>query len=199
MELVDGVSVADLLDQRGRLSVSSTLAIATQLCDALAIAHEASIIHRDIKPANLVVDHAAVLKVMDFGIARSVANEAEPRHTGHGHVVGTPRYMAPELLTGEKASVRTDLYAVGVVVYECLTGHLPFSADTPAELVGQIYQGSFESLERILPNIPPKLARVVHQQLNYDARQRAGSARELGHKLSEIEFSTEPGRQREAR
>jgi CheY-like chemotaxis protein len=192
MELVHGITLADLLDQRGRLTAASTLAIATQLCDALAVAHEANVIHRDIKPANLVVDDSGALKVMDFGIARSLMSTEDV--TGRGIVIGTPRYMAPELLIGQPPSTRTDIYAVGVVLYECLTGQIPFWADTPADLVREIYGSSFEPLDRVIPAISPALARLIHQQLSYDPQRRAGSARELEHRLSQIDLATDPGR-----
>jgi CheY-like chemotaxis protein len=188
MELVQGISLADLLDQRGRLPVSATLAIGTQLCDALGTAHEAEIIHRDIKPANLIVDDAGVLKVMDFGIARSIGVDYEG-HTAKGHVIGTPRYMAPEVLMGGKVTGKSDLFAVGVVLFECLTGMIPYYADTPAELVAAIYQNSAPPVDSVAPNVPPEFAKLIHQQLAFDPSRRAASGRELAQKLSEIEVS----------
>jgi CheY-like chemotaxis protein len=187
MELVRGISLAELLDQRSRLTVASTLAIATQLCEALAVAHEADVVHRDIKPANLLLSDAGLLKVMDFGIAMSVAGIEHSATTGAGFVVGTPNYMAPEVLLGTKANPSTDLYAVGVVLYESLTGRLPYMGDTPAELVERIYVGKAPWLEREVPGIPQALADLVHQQLEYDPRRRAASAKELVEKLAEIE------------
>jgi CheY-like chemotaxis protein len=187
MELVRGVSLAELLDQRTRLGVASTLAIATQLCEALAVAHEHEVVHRDIKPANLLVSEAGLLKVMDFGIAFSAVGADHAAHTSAGVVIGTPHYMAPEILLGAKANARTDLYAVGVVLYESLTGRLPYMADMPAELVEQIHGGRAPRLVDEVPDIPPTFAELVNQQLEYDPRRRAESARELVERLAEVE------------
>ncbi len=109
MEYVEGITVRELLDTRGRLGISSTLAIATQLAQSLAVAHEHGVIHRDIKPQNMLLDAAGVLKVMDFGIARLA--ERSTSVTEAGLVVGTPAYMPPEQLMAEKVDARSDLYA----------------------------------------------------------------------------------------
>jgi CheY-like chemotaxis protein len=187
MELVRGVSVAELLDQRTRLGVTSTLAIATQLCEALAVAHEHDIVHRDIKPANLLVSEAGLLKVMDFGIAMSSTSTEHAAKTGAGFIVGTPHYMAPEILLGGKANAQSDIYAVGVVLYESLSGRLPYMADSPAALVEQSSGGRARRLDVEVPGIPMALADLVHQQLDYDPRRRATTARELVERLSEVE------------
>ena len=190
MEHVQGLTVAELIDRRGRLTVESTLAIGRQLCDALAVAHEQDIVHRDVKPSNLLVDAAGVLKVMDFGIARSIAPEAKGLTAG-GFLVGTPQYMAPEVLMGRPASASTDLYAVGVVLYECLTGHAPYAADSPIELLAAILEGKAARISKVVPDAPPRLDTLVHQQLRFEAGERAKSARELANQLAEIEYTNQ--------
>ncbi len=190
MEYVQGISVAELLDRRGRLTVESTLAIGRQLCEALAVAHAQDIVHRDIKPANLLVDAAGALKVMDFGIARSIAREAKGLTAG-GFLVGTPQYMAPEVLMGRPATAGADLYAVGVVLYECLTGHAPFVAESPIELLAAILEAKVGRISRIVPDAPPRLDALVHQQLRFEPSERAISARELSNQLAEIEYTNQ--------
>ena len=138
---MEGITVKDLLESHGRLSVASALAIGTQLAEALVVAHEQQIIHRDIKPANLLVDGTtAMLKVMDFGLARPL--EDYPGFTLHGTVVGTPQYMAPEQFFGQAVDERSDLFGVGAVLYECLTGLPPYDADTPQEVLARMVAGS---------------------------------------------------------
>jgi serine/threonine protein kinase len=190
MEYVRGITVSDLLLRRGRLSIESTLAIGAQLCEALAVAHDQSIVHRDVKPANLLLDPDGVLKVMDFGIARSMSREPTGI-TARGFVVGTPHYMAPELMMGGTADARSDLFAVGVVLYECLTGRLPFHDDSPQALLSSIQTGNFASVSSLNADVPRRLEALIHQQVRYVAAERIGSARELAEKLAEID-STSP-------
>jgi CheY-like chemotaxis protein len=187
MEYVQGLNVEELLARRGRLSIESTLAIGRQLCDALAVAHELGIVHRDIKPANMIVDAAGVLKVMDFGIARSLSPEAK-KLTGGGFMVGTPLYMAPEVMRGQAAGAAADMYAVGVVLYECLTGRVPFDEFSPVELLAAIVAGKAPRLSTVVPDAPARLQTLVHQQLSYDASARSSSARDLANQLAEIEY-----------
>jgi serine/threonine protein kinase/FixJ family two-component response regulator len=188
MEKVQGITVAELLDRRGRLTLESTIAIGTQLCDALAVAHANEIVHRDIKPANLLIDEAGTLKVMDFGIARHLRSVTGVQ-TGGGYLIGTPLYMAPELLVGGKPDARTDLFSVGVVLYECLTGRLPFDGDSPMELFARIMDEEMTRLGGLVPDLPASMIALVEQQLRFDAQARIQSARELGRRLSEVDYS----------
>jgi CheY-like chemotaxis protein len=185
MEYVRGITVAELLDKRGRLSVGSTLAIGAQLLDALVVAHEQQIIHRDIKPANLLIDGAGTLKVMDFGLARPVLQEA--RLTMGGLIVGTPEYMAPEQLMGGGVDTRSDLYSVGVVLYECLAGRPPYVADSPVALAALIVEREFPPLQGLCPAAPAALVTLINQLLELEPKDRPASASELAHKLSEID------------
>jgi len=132
MEYVDGPSLDTLLRARGALAPHAVLAIAKQLVRALDVAHTQGVVHGDLKPANLLVAPRGVLKVSDFGVARLVRAPVGPDVARiAGAVVGTPEYMAPELLLGRAPDVRADIYAAGVVLHECLTGETPFHADTP--------------------------------------------------------------------
>jgi CheY-like chemotaxis protein/outer membrane murein-binding lipoprotein Lpp len=184
MEYVEGITVRDLLDSRGRLGLASTMAIATQLAQSLAVAHEEGVIHRDIKPQNLLLDATGMLKVMDFGVAR-LAN----RSTGitqAGMLVGTPAYMAPEQILSDSFDARADLYAAGVVLFECLTGRLPFEASTQVALIAKLMMETPPSPASINPEVSPALSALVLRLLAKEPDQRPASGTELGRLLSEL-------------
>jgi CheY-like chemotaxis protein len=184
MEFVRGISVEELLNTRGALTVDSTLAIGTQLAEALAVAHEQQIVHRDIKPGNLLVDGEGCLKVMDFGLAR--VPEGGAVKTLAGFVVGTPGYVAPELHLGASANARSDLFSVGVVLYECLTGIPPFDASSPVAVVDKVLAGRPRPIRELVPRVPPALAALIERLMQRDPQNRPASARELAELLGEI-------------
>ena len=184
MEYVEGITLRTLLDTRGRLGVSSTLGLATQLAQSLAVAHEHGVIHRDIKPQNMLLDHAGVLKVMDFGVARLA--ERTTSMTEAGLVLGTPAYMAPEQLMAEKVDARSDLYAAGVVMYECLTGQQPFQANSVISLVAKLLKDEARAPRELNPDVPPALSAIVLQLLAKDPEQRVPSARALIEQLAPL-------------
>jgi serine/threonine protein kinase len=127
MEYVSGEDLKSLIKEKGRLPESEALRIATQICEGLAGAHELGIVHRDLKPQNIMLDKEGRAKIMDFGIARSV--EA-PGVTEAGMIIGTPDYISPEQAEGETADQRSDIYSFGVILYEMVTGDVPFKGDT---------------------------------------------------------------------
>ncbi|HEX6533725.1 MAG TPA: protein kinase [Gemmatimonadaceae bacterium] len=184
MEYVEGITLRELIDTRGHVGVSATLAVARQLARALGAAHEHGVIHRDIKPANLLLDGSGVLKVMDFGIARLA--ERANAITQVGIVLGTPDYMPPEQLLAETVDVRSDLYATGVVLYECLTGRRPFVAETPIALIAKLLHGEPLPPSTLAPDVPPALSALVVRLLAREPDDRPGSAAELGELLSQI-------------
>ena len=184
MEYVKGISVEEMLNTRGALSLESTLAIGTQLAEALAVAHGRHIIHRDIKPANLLVDEEGCLKVTDFGLARLV--ERSSKFTQAGFVVGTPGYMAPEQHLGAAVDARSDLFSAGVVLYECLTGWAPFHAASPMAVVDRVLAGNPRPVRELAPHVPPALAALIARLLQRDPDDRVGSARELAEQLAQI-------------
>ena len=188
MEFVHGITVEQLIDRRGRLSVESTLAIGTQLAEALLAAHDLQIMHRDIKPANLLIDHAGVLKVADFGIARMI--EPGDTLTRGGFVVGTPAYMAPEQAMGRAVDVRSDLYSVGAVLYECLAGRPPFVADSLIGLVNLAADGAMIPLREFVPGVPESLDTLIRQLLKFEPDERPATARELLNRLADAEHGT---------
>ena len=178
MEYVEGTSVKALITERGRLPVHATLPIARQLCRALEVAHEEGIIHRDIKPHNMVLAPDGVLKVMDFGIAR-LLGRTQQGMTQTGMVVGTPEYMAPEQLLGEDVDARADIYAVGVVIYECLTGRTPHSADNAMQLISRVLEQAPVPPRELVPEVPQKLSDAVLAALHRDRGERPKTVGEL--------------------
>lgn len=185
MEFIRGVTVADLLEKRGRLTVESTLAIGTQLADALAVAHDQDIVHRDIKPQNLMIDESGVLKVADFGLARPV--QRNKALTQAGYIIGTVSYMAPEQLVGGDLDARTDLYAVGLVLFECLTGRLPYEASSPMAILAAVSERKVPDVSTLAGDAPPALSAVISRLLEREPGKRFASARELGEALAQVQ------------
>lgn len=188
MEYVEGKSLKDLLVERGRLPVSIVLPIAKQLCRALEVSHDEGVIHRDIKPQNMVVQSDGVLKVMDFGIARLATRPKGSGHTEAGMVVGTPEYMAPEQLLGDELDARADLYSTGAVLYECLTGRVPITADTAIVLISRVLEEIPKSPREVVPDVPSALSDLVMSVLQKDREKRPKSAAELHKLLDAIEL-----------
>jgi serine/threonine protein kinase len=181
MEYVEGITVRELIERRGPLHAPSALAIATQLADSLVVAHAQGVIHRDIKPQNLLLDQAGVLKVMDFGVARLA--ERTSTLTEAGLVVGTPAYMPPEQLLSETVDARSDLYAVGVVLFECVTGRLPFEANTPVALIAKLLSQEPVAPLEITPDLPPALSALIVKLLAKRPEDRLQTAAELAAQL----------------
>ena len=177
MEYVQGISMRELMDTRIRLGAEATLAIASQLAQSLVAAHEQGIIHRDIKPQNMLLDSAGVLKVMDFGVARLAERPSGLTETGM--IVGTPTYMAPEQILGEAVDQRSDLYAAGVVMYECLTGRVPFDAPSLVALIAKVLREDPVPPGDLAPDTPPALSALVLRLLAKDPADRPASASEL--------------------
>lgn len=184
MEYVEGLTVRALLEMRGKLGVPATLAIATQLAQSLDVAHAQGVIHRDIKPQNLLLDADGVLKVMDFGIARLM--EHASGLTEAGAIIGTPAYMSPEQLLSEAVDARSDLYAVGVVLYECLTGRRPFEAASTISLIAKLLKDEPVAPAALNPEIAPALSGLILRLLAKHPDERPRSAAELSDLLGEL-------------
>jgi CheY-like chemotaxis protein len=184
MEYVEGLTVRDLLDQRGRLEISSTIALGRQLAASLAVAHEEGVIHRDIKPQNLLLDAEGVLKVMDFGVARLA--ERSVTLTEVGLILGTPAYMSPEQIIGEEIDTRTDLYAAGVVLYECLVGRLPFDAKSTVSLIAKVLNDEAPPPDANEGEIPAPLTALVLTLLAKNPADRVQTAQELADQLDQM-------------
>jgi serine/threonine protein kinase len=186
MEYVPGLTAAE----RGRLSHGEVVALALQACAGLQHAHDAGLIHRDVKPANLLVRDDDVLKIADFGIARAAELT---RLTQHGTVLGTAAYLSPEQAAGEEVTTATDVYALGAVVYELLTGRPPYEFDSLAELATQQAAGVIAPPRDLDSSIPEEVEAAVMHALARDARFRPGSASEFAAELASASaVPTEP-------
>ena len=188
MEFVEGTSLKVLIASRGKLPVAVTLTVGKQLCRALEVAHAEGVIHRDIKPQNMVVEPSGFLKVMDFGIAW-LANPLKDKQRGlteAGMTIGTPDYMSPEQLSGSELDPRSDLYSAGVVLFECLTGRVPFEADTTWSLIAKHLEEAPPDPRTLNADVPDALARVVLKAMGKRPEERYRSASELHDALAAI-------------
>jgi len=186
MEYVEGTSLKQLITSRGKLPVPVALTVGKQLCRALEVAHAEGVIHRDIKPQNIVVEPSGFLKVMDFGIAR-LANPPQGKGlTEAGTSIGTPDYMSPEQLSGAELDPRSDLYAAGVVLFECLTGRVPFEAETTWELVAKHLEEETPDPRRLNPDVPDQLATVILKAMAKTPADRYATASEMHDALARI-------------
>ncbi|MEM8998167.1 MAG: serine/threonine-protein kinase, partial [Acidobacteriota bacterium] len=183
MELLEGESLWEYCEEKGRLSVDEALPLVRQMADGLDAAHAAGVVHRDFKSSNvmLVAQKGGGLRavITDFGLARSVDSDLpDKRLTQHDMRVGTPAYMAPEQVQGLEASVTADIYALGVVLFEMLTGHLPFGGNALAGAYQRLTEKP--SSPRIyVPDLEPRWERAILRCLERDPARRYRSARQL--------------------
>jgi non-specific serine/threonine protein kinase len=178
MELLSGVSLERHIELKKRLEEDEALWIAIQLCDALAAAHEVGIVHRDLKPDNIFLDRLGNqrrVKLLDFGVAKLVEKGRELLPIADGTPIGTPAYMSPEQCLGHEVDARSDIYAVGVLLFEALTGRLPFEGSTVAEIMTR----HLEDTAPPLPTVSPDVANLVARCLEKDPAKRIQTAVEL--------------------
>lgn len=189
MELIEGRDVRTLM-AGDRLAAKQSLRIAVKVADGLAAAHERGIVHRDLKPENLMVSSDGFVKILDFGLAKLVRPFAETDatlpHTTPGAVFGTVGYMSPEQAAGKAVDYRSDQFALGVILYEMLTGHMPFHAATAAETLAAIIRSDPVPIAHYNEAVPAELARAVSRLLSKDPEDRYASTRDLARDLREI-------------
>jgi beta-lactam-binding protein with PASTA domain/tRNA A-37 threonylcarbamoyl transferase component Bud32 len=182
MECIEGRTLKELLVARGPLPVDQAVAYARQILGAIRFAHRKGIVHRDIKPHNVLVDADGRLKVTDFGIARAGASQM----TEAGSIIGTAQYLSPEQARGAPVDQRSDLYSVGVVLYEMLTGSVPFTGDTPVEIAMKHISAVPEPPSAKRPEVPEDLDMVVLRALAKDPDERFQTAEEMDAELGRL-------------
>lgn len=182
MEYLEGQTLRDVLSIEGNLSVDRAVEIARQVCSGLAYAHSRGVIHRDIKPDNVQILPGGHVKITDFGIARLME---EPTITADGQVFGTPSYMSPEQVAGRPLDARTDLFSLGVMLFEMLTGKKPFTGDTVVTITYNIMNQEV----MIPPTVPPYLERVIRKALSKEPHQRYATAEEMAADMDAKSFN----------
>jgi serine/threonine-protein kinase len=186
LEYVDGTLLREYLRQHAPLPVDEGINITSQLADALQYCHEHGVVHRDLKPENVLIEPDGTVKLVDFGIALlQGARRLTFRRLTTGF--GTPDYMAPEQVQGERGDARTDIYAVGVMLYEMLTGEVPYQGDTPLAVMSQRVTTDAPLLRRKRPDLPPALEAVVWRALRRDPAERYPSMAALRHDLHHLD------------
>ena len=183
MAFVDGEDLHQLIAREGKLDVERALTIAKQLCRALDAAHAEEVVHRDLKPQNVLIDAAGTAYVSDFGLAKSLEAGAA-LITRAGEIMGTPRYMSPEQAESKPVDHRTDLYALGLIIYEMVTGDLPFRSDTVLQAMYQRVTQAPKNPKLLNPDLPDQLVSVIMRCLEKDPENRYQHARDI---LSDLE------------
>ena len=184
MEYVPGEDLKSFIRRSRRLDIATTVAIAKQVCSGLSEAHEAGIVHRDLKPGNIMIDKEGNAKILDFGIARAVGTQGV---TAEGSVIGTPEYMSPEQVEGKDSDRRSDIYSFGVIMFEMVTGRLPFAADTPFVVAFKQQSERPTPPEDLNPQTPPQLSAIILRCLEKDPDKRFQTTEDVCRDLSQVE------------
>jgi hypothetical protein len=183
MRCIDGASLRQLLGTHKRLSVGDAARIARQVADALAYAHSHDIVHRDVKPDNILLDRSGHVLVTDFGIAKAAQAASAAQLTTEGMIIGTPQYMSPEQAAGDKVDGRSDIYSLGIVLYQMLSGEPPFDGDSSASILAKQLTQAPAPIRRTRSDIPDELAFVLERMLEKSPARRLQTAREVSRAL----------------
>ena len=184
MEYVTGQNLKHMLKMMKQINLQTAVSIGRQVCAGLDEAHGAGIVHRDLKPGNLMLDRRGLVRIMDFGLSRTQQDDSV---TGAGLVVGTPFYMSPEQVGGEDTDLRSDIYSLGVILFEMVTGAVPFQGQTPVQTAIKHKTEAPPDPGGINPLVPEGLSRIILKCLEKDGSRRFQSARELGDALAAVE------------
>jgi serine/threonine protein kinase/Flp pilus assembly protein TadD len=184
MEFVEGEDLKSMIRMSGQLSTGMTIKVAKQICDGLSEAHKLGMIHRDLKPGNVMIDKDGNARIMDFGLVRSLEAKSI---TGAGVMIGTPEYMSPEQVEGKEIDKRSDLYSLGVALYEMITGQVPFEGDTPFTIGVKHKSEIPQEPKRINEQIPDDLNLLIMKCLEKDKEKRYQTADEIHADLENIE------------
>jgi serine/threonine protein kinase/Tfp pilus assembly protein PilF len=184
MEYVSGEDLKSFIRRSEKLTVGKAMSIAKQLCDGLAEAHGLGVVHRDLKPSNIMIDTNGNARIMDFGIARSLKGKGI---TGPGVMIGTPEYMSPEQVEGKDVDQRSDIYSLGVILYEMVTGRVPFEGDTALSIAMKHKSEPPPNPKELNVQIPEDLSNLILRCMEKDKEQRYQTAGELLSELTRIE------------
>jgi len=184
MEYIKGKSLADICKEKNTLLPAEAIAIIKPVAEALGEAHKAGLVHRDVKPSNIMIDASGRPKVTDFGIA--YVSEAKTKLTQEGSIIGTPEYLSPEQCEGKTVDARSDIFSLGVTLYEILSGKTPYQADTPVSTLMKIIKGNFLPLKEVNPNIPDPVVKVVEKMMETDPQKRYANIDELVDALTQV-------------
>ena len=176
MEYISGEDLKSLIHRIGALPVGKAVSIGKQIAEGLSEAHRLGVVHRDLKPGNIMIDREGNARIMDFGIARSLAARGI---TGAGIMIGTPEYMSPEQVDGKESDPRSDIYSLGIILFEMLTGHLPFEGDTPLSVAVKQKSERPPDPRSINAQIPEELGRIILKCLEKPKEKRYQSADEV--------------------
>ena len=188
MELIDGKPLSQVIDEKGRLDYKEAISIARQVASALSLAHKNQIIHRDVKPHNILITSTGTAKLSDFGIARAVSKASIAE--GSEKIMGSVHYFSPEQARGAYVDERSDIYSLGVVLYEMLTGKVPFDGDNPISIALMHINDPMPSVSSQVPGIPPQLEKVIEKATDKYQSNRYKTADEMIEDLDNIDFIT---------
>lgn len=188
MELIDGKTLSEVIKEKGKLEYKEAINITLQVASALSLAHKNQIIHRDIKPHNILITSTGVAKLADFGIAKAVS--AATIAGGNNKIMGSVHYFSPEQARGAYVDERSDIYSLGIVLFEMLTGKVPFDGDNPVSIALMHINDPMPSLTREVPGIPPQLEKIVNKATEKYQSNRYRNVDEMISDLEDIEFVT---------
>lgn len=188
MELIDGKSLSQVIEEEGRLDYKEAISITKQVASALSLAHSNQIIHRDVKPHNILITSSGTAKLADFGIAMAVSKESIAE--GKEKIMGSVHYFSPEQARGAYVDERSDIYSLGIVLYEMLTGKVPFDGDNPISIALMHINDEIPPVSKEVAGIPPQLEKIIEKATDKYQTNRYASADEMIEDLDNIDFIT---------